>query len=66
VFKSGRFRYATKTFAASQGISPNEVSHLAAVVLAIIVKDLPTVQRHFPNLIYDPSLSSIVQRRAGA
>ncbi len=64
VFSSSRFRYATSTFAASQGISPTEISHLAAVVLAVIVKDLPTVQRHFPNLMYDPALTLMVQRRA--
>jgi ppGpp synthetase/RelA/SpoT-type nucleotidyltranferase len=63
VLRSARFRYALSSFAASQGIAPVEVSHLAAVVLAVIVKRVATVQHHFPNLIFDLALRSMVQRR---
>jgi hypothetical protein len=62
-FQSSRFRYALKSFAASQGIATAQVSHLASVVLAVIVKDLGVVRHHFPNLLFDPGLATIVQKR---
>jgi Region found in RelA / SpoT proteins len=63
VLHSPRFRYALRSFAASEGIAPSDVSHLATVVLAVVVKNVNIVRHHFPNLIYDPSLASFVERR---
>ncbi len=63
VLKSPRFRYAVSTFAASQGIAPESVSHLAVVVLAVVVKDTRMVQRHFPEIVFDSAIKQMVQRR---
>jgi len=63
LIRSGRFRYAVSSFASSQGIAPSEVSHLAIVVLAIVVKNPRMLQRHFPEIVYDLSIEQMVQRR---
>ncbi len=65
VLRSSRFRYALRSFAAAHGIAPTEVSHLATVVLAVVVKNPRVVQIHFPEMIYDSTIMSIVQRRTG-
>ena len=63
LLKSPRFRSAVSTFAASQGIAPESVSHLAVVVLAVVVKDTRMVQRHFPEIVFDSAIKQMVQRR---
>jgi ppGpp synthetase/RelA/SpoT-type nucleotidyltranferase len=63
--RSSRFRYAVRSFSAAHGIAPTEVSHLATVVLAVVVKNARVVQLHFPEMIYDSTITRIVQRRAG-
>ncbi len=63
VLKSSRFRYAVTTFAASQGIAPANVSHLAVVVLAVVVKDARMVQRHFSEIVFDSAIKQMVERR---
>jgi len=64
MFRSRRFKYILHTFAALQGISAEEVSHLASVVLAIAVKEIRVVRYHFPEMLYDPAVTQIVERRA--
>jgi ppGpp synthetase/RelA/SpoT-type nucleotidyltranferase len=65
MFKSGRFRYAVRSFATAKGLAPAEISHLAEVVLAVMAKNVHVVQRHFPEMMYDPAIRLIVERRAG-
>ena len=64
MFKSSRYRYAVHSFAANNGIAPSEVSHLASVVLAVGVKEPRTVRQHFPEIMYDPAIRAMVERRA--
>jgi ppGpp synthetase/RelA/SpoT-type nucleotidyltranferase len=64
LFRSHRFRYLLHTFASLQGIGVEEVSHLAAVVIAIAVKDVRIVKHHFPEIMYDPVITQIVEKRA--
>jgi ppGpp synthetase/RelA/SpoT-type nucleotidyltranferase len=63
MFHSNRFRYILHTFAALQGIGVDKVSHLAAVVLALVVKDPRIVNHHFPEMMFDPAITSIVEKR---
>jgi hypothetical protein len=65
MFRSPKYRYAVHSFAAANGIAPIDVSHLASVVLAAVVKDASTLWHHFPEMIYDPTIEQIAQRRAG-
>lgn len=62
---SGRLRYAVRSFASSQGIAPALVSHLALVVLAVGTKQTRTIQAHFPEILYDPTISVLLDTRAG-
>jgi len=64
LFRSSKFRYAISTFASSEGIAPEQVSHLAAVVIAVAIKNVRIVQHHFPEIIYDPAIARLVERRA--
>lgn len=64
MFRSPRFKYSLKSFAALQGIVPEEVSHLAQIVLAIAVKDARVIREHFPEMMYDPTIARLVERRA--
>jgi ppGpp synthetase/RelA/SpoT-type nucleotidyltranferase len=63
MFQSSRFKYALRSFAAAHGIAPAEVSHLAAIVLAIIVKSPRTIYQHFPEMMYDSDITGMVHRR---
>jgi ppGpp synthetase/RelA/SpoT-type nucleotidyltranferase len=63
MFGSRRYRYALRSFAASQGLGPSDVSHLASVVLAIVIKDARVVRYHFPEIINDPAIQQFVDRR---
>ncbi len=63
LFRSSPFRYAVRSFAASQGIAPAEMSHLAIVVLAVAIANARMVQRHFPEVVYDPAIAEMVLRR---
>jgi hypothetical protein len=56
MFRSRRYRYVLRSFAANQGLGTDSVSHLAAVVLAIVIKDSRVVQHHFPEIINDPAI----------
>jgi hypothetical protein len=49
-------RYVLRSFAANQGLGVDDVSHLAAVVLAVVIKDAKVVQHHFPEIINDPAI----------
>lgn len=64
LFKSPRFRNALSSFAASQGIAPASVSHLAVIVLAIVVKDARMVGRYFPEIVFDPAIERLVGERS--
>ena len=63
IFRSRKFRYALTSFASEQGIAPDEVSHLAVVVIAVAIKNAFIVKRHFPEMIYDPAIANIIKRR---
>ncbi|MGA3301865.1 MAG: hypothetical protein ABSC72_01090 [Methylovirgula sp.] len=62
-FRAQRFRYNLRVFASLQGISVDQVSHLASVVLAVLLKDETVVRRHFPEMMYDPAIIQLVERR---
>lgn len=64
VFKSRRFHDAISSFAALQGIAPESVSHLAVIVLAVVVKKAKMVQRHFPEIVFDSAIKQMIQRRS--
>lgn len=64
LFRSSKFRYAVSAFASFEGIAPAQVSHLAAVVLAVAIKNVKIVQHHFPEIIYDPAIAKVIERRA--
>jgi ppGpp synthetase/RelA/SpoT-type nucleotidyltranferase len=61
IISSKKFRRAVDTFASGQGIGSEAVSHLAVVVLAVALKDLPMMQRHFPEFTHDPSLALVLE-----
>ncbi len=63
MFRSNRFKYLLHTFAALQGIGIDKVSHLASVVLAIVVKNPRIVNHHFPEMMYDPTITQLVEKR---
>ena len=62
MMSSRRFRRAADSFASDQGIAPAQLSHIAAVVLAVALKDRKIVERHFPEFTNDPALRSILNR----
>lgn len=62
---SSRFRYVLNTFASLQGIAPANASHLATVVLAVLVKKPKILRDHFPEIVTDPAIAQIVDRRVG-
>jgi len=64
MLSSPRFRYALYSFAAASGVAPAKVSHLASVVLAVVVKKARIIQQHFPEMMFDPAISAVVQKRA--
>jgi hypothetical protein len=64
LFRSPRFRYAARTFAAGNGIDVESISHLAAVVNALAVKNPRFVRLHFPEMLFDPALNTLIERRA--
>lgn len=61
---SKRFRYAQSVFAAESGLAPAETSHLAIVVLAVLVKGPKTLKTHFPEIIFDNTIQKLVEKRA--
>ncbi|MGO9450963.1 MAG: GTP pyrophosphokinase family protein [Candidatus Binataceae bacterium] len=60
MMKMRQFRRAVNSFAADQGVAPAQLSHVAVVVLAVAIKDLRVVKRHFPEFMNDPALASIL------
>jgi ppGpp synthetase/RelA/SpoT-type nucleotidyltranferase len=64
MLSSARFRGAVRYFAAAQGIAPAQLSHLAVVVVAVAVKDARHIQQHVPEIVFDPAIAGLVQRRA--
>jgi ppGpp synthetase/RelA/SpoT-type nucleotidyltranferase len=64
LMSSSRFRSAANSFAADQGIAPAELSHVAVVVLAVAVKNLSMVKRHFPEFMEDSALAPILRPRS--
>jgi ppGpp synthetase/RelA/SpoT-type nucleotidyltranferase len=63
MFGSPRYRYALRSFAASQGLGLADVSHFAGIVLAVVIKDARVVQYHFPEIINDPAMQQFFERR---
>jgi hypothetical protein len=61
---SSKFRSAAKSFASLSGIGPAQVSHLAIVVLAVAVKNLNVVRLHFPEMMFDSAITTVVERRS--
>jgi ppGpp synthetase/RelA/SpoT-type nucleotidyltranferase len=58
-FASARFQRALQSFAALQGIAPNEVSHFALVGLAVTTKNREKIRRHFPEILSDPAIAEL-------
>jgi len=63
LMRSPRFRGAVRSFAARQGIGPDEVSHLALIVIATLIRNPQLVREHFPEMIYDPAIEELLARR---
>jgi ppGpp synthetase/RelA/SpoT-type nucleotidyltranferase len=61
IISSRRFQRSVNSFAADQGIAPAQVSHVAVVLLAVAIKNLRVVQRHFPEFLSDPALAPIMR-----
>lgn len=59
LFKTSRYRTAINSFAALKGIATYEVSPLARVVVAVLVKDMKLVRDHFPEIMFDSALNEI-------
>lgn len=59
-FNSPRFHSALSLFATSHGIAPENVSHVAAVVLAVVVTDARVVKRYFPEIMIDSVIERMV------
>jgi hypothetical protein len=49
--KRADFRIRVRSFAASQGITAREVSHLALVQIAVVMRDYDAFVAHFPDFI---------------
>lgn len=62
--RSRSFKRSRNSFASLHGIAPESISHLAQVVLAVAMKDARVIKVHFPEMMYDPILTQIVERRA--
>jgi hypothetical protein len=60
ILKSQKFRRYTRTFSAASGIDPAEISHLAAVILALAAKKPAILKRHFPEMLFDANIRSTV------
>ncbi|MEM8561567.1 MAG: hypothetical protein AAGF57_04995 [Pseudomonadota bacterium] len=60
MLESKAFASALQAFAAASGISPQAVSHLAIVIIAIAVKRPMAVGRFFPHMLFDTSLAHIL------
>ncbi|MEM7176126.1 MAG: hypothetical protein AAF503_00350 [Pseudomonadota bacterium] len=63
VFRSWKYRNAASAFAASRGIAPKEISHLASVVIALVVTDPVVVKRFFPEVVFDPVIEKMIAAR---
>jgi ppGpp synthetase/RelA/SpoT-type nucleotidyltranferase len=59
---SPKFRSAIKSFASLSGVSPAQVSHLAIVVLAVGAKQLRVLQHHFPEMMFESAITTVVER----
>ncbi|MEM9591988.1 MAG: hypothetical protein AAF967_11700 [Pseudomonadota bacterium] len=60
VFTSSKFRRISSRFAAARDIAPKEISHPAAVVLALIVTDASAIGRHFPEVLFDQTIRDLI------
>jgi hypothetical protein len=62
--KSRKLRAALRSLAAAQGEAVDTLSHLSLVVAAVAVKDPALVEVHFPEMIYEPTVSALIRRLA--
>lgn len=51
VMKSARFRRAVQKFASLEGLAPDAVSHLALVVISILIIQPKLLELHFPEIL---------------
>jgi hypothetical protein len=61
ILKTSKHRRYVKIFSAVSGIAPANVSHLAVVILALAAKRPAILKKHFPELLFDANIRSIVQ-----
>jgi hypothetical protein len=60
---SRRFGNIFNSFAALKGLAPDQVSSLASVIIAVAVKNPNLIRVHFPEILFDPALTAIVESR---
>lgn len=62
ILKSCSFDDAVVSYAAAHGIAPGSVSHLAVVLLALIVKNASVIKEYFPEILFDPAIDGAVRK----
>jgi hypothetical protein len=65
IMKSARFRRALRKFASFEGIEPNAVSHLALLVISVLMVQPNILEQQFPEMLAAPSLGSIPRAVSG-
>ena len=56
-----RFRRVMRAFASRKGLGPDEVSHLALVVIALGIKKPEVLRLHFSEMLYDSALDEVLR-----
>ncbi len=57
------YRSAMRDFASLKGIAPDDISHLALVVIAVALKDEAVLRTYFPEMLRDPSIEQLIASR---
>lgn len=60
VFRTRRFRRMVNSFAALEGIDPDETAHLALVVMAVAAVRPSILQHQFPEMLFSPSIAAVI------
>jgi ppGpp synthetase/RelA/SpoT-type nucleotidyltranferase len=60
---NSKFKRAVLDFAARAGKAIDSISHLAIVVIAVMVKQPRALMVHFPELVFDPIIEQMIQER---
>jgi ppGpp synthetase/RelA/SpoT-type nucleotidyltranferase len=59
------YRKAVKFFATEELKKPDELSHLALMVIAVALKSQNVLQDYFPGMADSPSIAALLRRRKG-